>query len=58
MFAKNPESCYNTTVEGHIKSSMRSNRMAEKDMSEKTLEELNDVFADIVNTLLFEGEEE
>ncbi|SDB57368.1 Rpn family recombination-promoting nuclease/putative transposase [Butyrivibrio sp. INlla16] len=30
--------------------------MAEKDMSEKTLEELNDVFADIVNTLLFDGD--
>ncbi|WP_026659856.1 Rpn family recombination-promoting nuclease/putative transposase [Butyrivibrio sp. AC2005] len=31
--------------------------MAEKDMTEKTLEELNDVFADIVNILLFDGED-
>lgn len=31
--------------------------MAEKDISEKTLESYNDVFADIVNGLLFQGEE-
>lgn len=31
--------------------------MAEKDISEKTLEAYNDVFADIVNVLLFDGEE-
>ncbi len=29
--------------------------MAEKDMTEKTLESYNDVFADIVNVLLFKG---
>ncbi len=29
--------------------------MAEKDIGKKTLEELNDVFADIVNVLLFQG---
>ena len=29
--------------------------MAEKDMTEKTLESYNDVFADIVNVLLFNG---
>ncbi len=29
--------------------------MAEKDMTEKTLEAYNDVFADIVNVLLFDG---
>ena len=29
--------------------------MAEKDISEKSLEEYNDVFADIVNVLLFDG---
>ena len=28
-------------------------RLAEKDMTEKTLESYNDVFADIVNVLLF-----
>ena len=31
--------------------------MAEKDIAEKTLEAYNDVFADIVNGLLFEGRE-
>ncbi len=31
--------------------------MAEKDISEKTLESYNDVFADIVNGLLFRGEQ-
>lgn len=31
--------------------------MAEKDMNSKVLEDLNDVFADIVNVLLFNGEE-
>lgn len=31
--------------------------MAEKDITEKNLEALNDVFADIVNVLLFKGEE-
>ena len=30
--------------------------MGEKDTSERTLEEYNDVFADIVNVLLFHGE--
>lgn len=30
--------------------------MAEKDITEKNLEALNDVFADIVNVLLFKGE--
>ncbi len=30
--------------------------MGEKDISERTLEEYNDVFADIVNVLLFHGE--
>lgn len=29
--------------------------MAEKDVAEKTLEAYNDVFADIVNVLLFQG---
>ena len=31
--------------------------MAEKDLTEKNLEALNDVFADIVNVLLFKGEQ-
>ena len=31
--------------------------MAEKDIVEKTLESYNDVFADIVNVLLFDGRE-
>ena len=31
--------------------------MAEKDMTEKTLESYNDVFADIANVLLFQGEQ-
>ena len=31
--------------------------MAEKDMTEKTLEAYNDVFADIVNVLLFKGQQ-
>lgn len=31
--------------------------MAEKDTTEKILEAYNDVFADIVNGLLFQGEE-
>lgn len=31
--------------------------MAEKDITEKTLEAFNDVFADIVNGLLFHGEQ-
>lgn len=30
--------------------------MAEKDITEKTLEDYNDVFADIMNVLLFHGE--
>ena len=30
--------------------------MAEKDMCEKTLEAYNDVFADILNVLLFDGQ--
>ena len=30
--------------------------MAEKDMTEKTLEAYNDVFADIANVLLFQGQ--
>ena len=32
--------------------------MAEKDLSEKLLEEYDDVFADIVNVLLFNGKRE
>ena len=32
--------------------------MAEKDLSEKLLEEYDDVFADIVNVLLFHGKRE
>lgn len=31
--------------------------MAEKDMTEKTLESCSDVFADIVNVLLFNGQQ-
>ena len=31
--------------------------MAEKDMTEKTLESYNDVFADIINVLFFGGKE-
>ncbi len=31
--------------------------MAEKDIAEKTLESFNDVFADIMNNLLFQGEQ-
>lgn len=30
--------------------------MGEKDIAEKTLETFNDVFSDIVNVLLFNGE--
>lgn len=33
----------------------RNKFMAEKDIAEKTLESYNDVFADIVNVLLFQG---
>ena len=33
-------------------------RMAKKDITQKSLEELNDVFADIVNVLLFNGKQE
>ncbi len=32
--------------------------MAEKDITEKMLEAYNDVFADIVNVLLFDGKRE
>ena len=32
--------------------------MAEKDIAEKTLEAYNDVFADIINVLLFNGEQQ
>ena len=35
----------------------RDDAMAEKDIAEKTLETYNDVFADIINVLLFNGEE-
>ena len=31
--------------------------MAQKDITEKTLESYNDVFADILNVLLFHGEQ-
>ena len=31
--------------------------MAEKDIAEKTLEAYNDVFADIINVLLFDGKQ-
>ena len=31
--------------------------MKEKDLSEKVLEDNNDIFADIVNVLLFDGED-
>ena len=31
--------------------------MQESDVTEKLLEDYNDVFADIVNTLVFDGEE-
>ena len=31
--------------------------MSEKDKTQKSLEELNDVFADIANVLMFNGEE-
>ena len=31
--------------------------MAQKDIAEKTLESYNDVFADILNVLLFHGEQ-
>ena len=31
--------------------------LGEKDMTQKTLEAFNDVFADIVNGLLFQGEQ-
>ena len=37
---------------------LREARMAEKDLSEKLLEEYDDVFADIVNVLLFHGKRE
>ena len=33
------------------------NHLAEKDIVEKTLEAYNEVFADIVNVLLFNGEQ-
>ena len=33
----------------------RNDAMAEKDITEKTLEAYNDVFADIINVLLFNG---
>lgn len=31
--------------------------MQQKDLSEKVLEDNNDIFADIVNVLLFDGED-
>ncbi len=31
--------------------------MADKDLAEKTLEQYNDVFADIINGLVFDGEQ-
>ena len=31
--------------------------MGEKDITEKTLEAYNDVFADIINVLLFDGKQ-
>ena len=31
--------------------------MGEKDIAEKVLEDYNDVFADIVNVLLFQGDQ-
>lgn len=34
----------------------RNDNMAEKNIAEKTLEAYNDVFADIINVLLFNGE--
>ncbi len=33
----------------------KDNAMAEKDIAEKTLEAYNDVFADTINVLLFQG---
>ena len=36
----------------------RNDAMAEKDIAEKTLEAYNDVFADIINVLLFNGEQQ
>lgn len=36
----------------------RIDAMAEKDIAEKTLEAYNDVFADIINVLLFNGEQQ
>lgn len=33
----------------------RRNYMGEKDITEKLLEDYNDVFADIINVLLFDG---
>lgn len=36
---------------------MKVTPLAEKDITEKVLEAFNDVFADIVNVLLFDGKE-
>jgi hypothetical protein len=38
-----------------VKSKKGRDEVAEKDMTEKTLESFNDVFADIVNVLLFKN---
>ena len=39
-----------------IKDSIGGNGMTNKDLPEKLLEDYNDIFADIVNVLLFNGE--
>lgn len=44
-----------TTQGRQRKDARRKGIMAEKDIAEKTLEAYNDVFADIVNVLLFHG---
>ena len=40
-----------------MKKQQGSDVLGEKDMTQKTLEAFNDVFADIVNGLLFQGEQ-
>ena len=51
-----PHGKYSRTENTAVQKHGGRRTMAEKDISEKNLEALNDVFADITNTLLFGGE--
>lgn len=47
---------YNTIINERLIILNERRYMAEKDLSSKKLEDYNDIFADIYNTLLFERE--